>query len=459
MESKKHNCILFIGCLFAAMALLTSGVSANAESMSIVTLSVLNQNPSPALAGDTVDVRMGVENFGGEPVKDLVLEVVPSYPFSIVDMTTSMQELGDLSEKQANDHMKVAKFKAHISKDVSAGTYMLKIRRYERGYEDKAVIFNFPVDVKGKESAEIIFIDKIELIPGQVSPLTFTITNVGNAPLRDLVFSWSNSDKVVLPVGSDNTRQIRYLDVDESVELAYKVIADPSASSGLYPLDLRLQYLDTINGTQKTIATGAGIYVGGGTDFDVSFTQSSSGQTSFTVANIGSNSAYSVSVIVPEQAGWNVKGSNNVIIGNLNTGDYTIATYALSAAGSASMSGTGATSSRTAGSRTTTTATDGTDAGTSSGSAQTPSTLTIQIHYTDTKGMRQTVDKVVKLSPSDLSASQTTAATAAARTSVWSSYQWYIVGAIIIVLVFFGWRAYSRRSREKALAGTDKKKR
>ena len=107
------------------------------------------------------------------------------------------------------------------------------------------------------------------------------------------------------------------------------MIADTNALPGLYKLNLYLTYEDSFSNKTKKISTIAGMYVGGGTDFDVAFSDNANGQMSFSVANIGSNPANSVSVIFPSRRGWSVSGSNSVIIGNLNKGDYTVASFKL----------------------------------------------------------------------------------------------------------------------------------
>ena len=87
------------------------------------------------------------------------------------------------------------------------------------------------------------------------------------------------------------------------------------------------------------------MYVGGETDFDVAFSGSANGQTSFSVSNIGSVGASSVTVNIPKQLGWRVSGSDSAIIGNLDKGDYTIASFNLQStafvAGTADSTGQG----------------------------------------------------------------------------------------------------------------------
>jgi hypothetical protein len=428
-----------------------AGEQTTINNLPMIILGLHNLYPNPAIAGETVELRLNIENLG-DVAQDVVLRVQPQYPFQSLSGYDLVSDVGTMDAHQGGDIAKIAKFNLKIDKDASAGTYLLKVLEYQKGYEDQGITYTIPVDIKARESAEIISIDKTELIPGQESDMKFTINNVGNAPLRDLTFSWSNSDKVVLPVGGDNTKYIRYLDQGKSVDLQYKVIADPSANPGLYSLSLNLKYLDTINGTEKTVTTTAGVYVGGGTDFDVAFAQSSNSQTSFTVANIGSNTAYSVSVVVPQQPGWQLTGPDTVILGNLNKGDYTVASYALQAPGSSSNASTARTGRRT----TPGTATD------TAATAPSPrmfnntaaNTIKIQVAYTDTKGSRQIVEKTVKLSSQDVASGQTSKLTTATQTSFFGTYQWYIVAAVVLVLAYMG---FKRWKKAKA-AATDRKK-
>jgi hypothetical protein len=254
---------------------------------------------------------------------------------------------------------------------------------------------------------------------------------MGNSPLRDLTFYWENTDNIVLPVGSDNTKYIKYIEIGNSSNLEYQVIADTNAQPGLYKLDLHLSYQDSLSNQTKTINTIAGIYVGGGTDFDVAFSDNSNGQMSFSVANIGSNPANSVSIMIPEQNSWSVSGPNSVIIGNLNKGDYTVASFKLQSAIS------NMTSQNRAG-RNNSSYTQGRSFQRSTNSS--PDTLLMQIAYTDTMGVRTVVEKQVNLgSQNSASAAGQTAFQgrrgATQTESVFPTYLWYILG---IVVVFVG---------------------
>jgi hypothetical protein len=280
-----------------------------------IVLSLVNQNPNPANAGEILTAYMGLENEGSKLAKDVVVEFIPSYPFTLASGEASIQQIGSIGAYQGVDgeSIKIVDFKVKVDKDASAGTYALKFKYYNAN-QDYVFEKSVNIEIEGEQSAEVIRIDKTILIPGKESTIKFTLSNVGNSPLRNMVFHWENEDDIILPVGSDNTKYISYLDVADSADLEYNVIADTNADAGLYKLNLYLTY-DDGSGDEDEINTVAGIYVGGETDFEVVFSDNSGGQMSFSIANTGSNPADSISVVIPEQIGWSVIGSNSAIIG------------------------------------------------------------------------------------------------------------------------------------------------
>ncbi|MBI2134312.1 hypothetical protein HYU11_06570 [Candidatus Woesearchaeota archaeon] len=411
--------------LLAILSLILNMVAINAElnDATVLSVSLVNQDPDPAIAGDIADIRIAVENLGGEDAENLIIEFVPEYPFQPVQEEDAAQKVGTIMGYQGyydKRNVKIIKYRIRIDKEAYAGSYELKIKYYQDGSNNTAQK-SLSIDVKNRESAEVIHIDKTVLVPGKQSGLRFSINNVGNAPLRDLTFNWENEDKIILPVGSDNTRYVKYIDIGESAEIEYQVIADTNAAAGLYKLNLYLNY-ESANSTGKKMSTMAGVYVGGGTDFEVTYSESANGQASFSVSNIGSNPANSVSVSIPDQRGWRLTGSNSIMIGNLNKGDYTVASFKLQPSVSApeGMNMQQRQTNRTQGS------------------------LLMQIAYTDTMGERKTVDKEVKLSLQNI-APTTMAAQGhrmAQNENQISKYKWYLAAMPVLALGFLAYRRY-----------------
>ncbi|HET8686295.1 MAG TPA: COG1361 S-layer family protein, partial [Methanosarcina sp.] len=296
-----------------------------------VQVSVTNQNPDAARPGEPVELTFSVQNVGNDGLKDIKVTLNPEYPFSKVSGEELEKSISYLNARQDDDDAGIMKFKLMTDANASEGTYDLDITTtYKSGSGSSAATYTttktVPIEIRGKEYAQIVTINKANIDIAKEEPLEFIITNTGSSPLRNMVVSWKDPKGVILPVYSDNTKYIKYLDAGQSVTVAYSVMADVNANPGLYTLDVNLTFED-YNSNTKNIQTTAGLFVGGETDFDVSFSESDAGETSLSVANVGNNMAYSVKVSIPDQEGYKVSGSSSTIVGNLEKGDYTIASF------------------------------------------------------------------------------------------------------------------------------------
>lgn len=435
----KNNILVFMVMLMILVAVPFGSAASSSLSVTdsqMLVISLINTDPDPAEAGDIVEVRLAIENKGGEQMKDVSLEFIESYPFTLLSGENPVQEVGTIMSYQDGDNAKIVKFKVKVDSAVSPDNYDMKVRVYEgnKALFEKIV----SIDVDNPSSALLITIDDSDLAPGESGKVTFTVENQGGSELKDLIFKWKNDDKVILPIGSDNIKYIKDLGVGEKAELKFNMIADSNAEPGLYQLDLEVEYQNSVSSDKKTSETVAGFYVGGGTSFDMSFADESNGEYSFNIANIGNNPAYSVVVRVLEENGWQVLGGSSEIVGNLNNGDYTVVSYELSRQAI---------------------------------KQELDSALKLSVEYTDTKGVRLTVIKEIDLE----SSTQTTAAgqvrsedmkasaTGNRRTgqggpfgsasssigSVITIVKNVLIGIVVLIVAFFGYKMWNNRSRKK----------
>ena len=64
-------------------------VNASLAGSTVLSISLANYDPNPAIAGDPVEVRIGIQNIGGTTTNDLMMEVIPQYPLSLFRVKTS----------------------------------------------------------------------------------------------------------------------------------------------------------------------------------------------------------------------------------------------------------------------------------------------------------------------------------------------------------------------------------
>lgn len=342
--------ILFICTIMLSLSLCSGTVLAastydtNRSLDKGISVNLLNQDPDPVNPGDVLEVRISIENTGYIDIENCYLEIKPEYPFRALSGEKLIESIGTLGKRSEDDRRKVVKFKVGIENDVNEGKYPLKVYLYSTGSKNKiSLTRELTIDIDSESNAEIEYINVEKLVPGEKTRLIFGIKNVGNSPLKNSMFSWECTNDVILPVGSSNVKHINLIDVGETANVSFEVLTNVNTKPGLYKLDMILTYddieaLQTIteagtveNQKRKTIESKAGIYIGGTTDFDIAFMERSpTGAYTFSVSNIGNNGANSVKVSVPLQANWTVTdGSNSVILGNLQKGDYTIADFNL----------------------------------------------------------------------------------------------------------------------------------
>lgn len=444
--------ILLVFTVFVCVGVGTAlGATSNGNINSAsVQVDLTNQNPDAARPGEPVELTLSVQNVGNKDLQDITISIAPEYPFSQVSGEALQKSISYLNARQDDNDAAVLKFKLMTDANAAEGTYDIDITTTakESGSSSNAVTTTqiIHLEIRGKEYAQIVTINKANIDVGKEEPLEFIVTNTGNSPLKNMVISWKDPKGVILPIYSDNTKYIKYLEANQSVTVSYSVMADVNANPGLYTLDVNLDFED-YESNNETIQTTAGLFVGGATDFDVSFSESSQGQTSLSVANVGNNIAYAVKVSVPEQDGYKVSGSSSTIVGNLEKGDYTIASFNV-----ASMQAQGGNAGAQPGLASDSAKVSGLGENLTSASMNGNNPLKVQIEYTDAKGERLTVDKEVKL---ELTSGNMTAqgTTGGPGSNGISSYLLYIV-----VIAFAGGAfVYRNKIQEKIQAKREKK--
>jgi hypothetical protein len=161
---------------------------------------------------------------------------------------------------------------------------------------------------------------------GEKANITFTIANKGSSQINNVVFTWSSPSNAILPLGSDNRIVIPTINANSFYEIPVEVSVSPNAVPGLYSLSIFIQYQDK-TGANQSVSSVAGIEIEGETDFDVSVQESTSTLTTLAIANIGTTTAYSTVVRIPQQESFRIIGTSSSVLGNLNAGDYTLVSF------------------------------------------------------------------------------------------------------------------------------------
>jgi hypothetical protein len=407
----KSKYVLLTGLLVLVLAFNT----AKADNPPEINITLTRYDPYPAQPGSYLDVWVETDNLGLGDASNLTVEVVPSYPFSIepgVSASRSVTTLGSLNNV-------VFQYKVRVDENAVNGINELKIRYQIAGTGGMWITQPYAVFILGKNKLEVSDVSTTILEPGKSTPVVFTLSNVGSSPIRDLSFSWKQSDDLILPVGSDNRKYINSIDIGDHTEVVFTMTTSPDTSPGVYPVTITMSYAS--GNSTPTQTSEIGFIVGGTTDFDVS-AQGSSGQVSLSIANIGANNANSVTVEIPDQPSFSATGGSSSILGNLNRGDYTTATFQISSRiqRNATAGGFGQIANQS---------------------------LLIRISYTDTTGLRQSVEKQVSIPSGTFSSSSST--TTFTRSQSNGQGLTYIIIGVAGIAAVVGFFIYRKRKKKK----------
>jgi hypothetical protein len=119
-------------------------------------------------------------------------------------------------------------------------------------------------------------------------------------------------------------------DYKNTWSVPYKVRIDPDALDGDY--SLKLDYIEGVTEYfySSYIKKGFNITIQDSrTNFDAVIQESTSSEVSIAIANIGKYTANSVVVRIPQQDSFAVSGTDGQMVGNLESGDYTIVGFSI----------------------------------------------------------------------------------------------------------------------------------
>jgi hypothetical protein len=348
-------------------------------------------NITEATPGTQGYITLNLRSIGSSNIEGIQVEAISVDYWEIISLGDWEISLGDLS----SSHSTSAVFNYEVSSSASPGLYEIKfiIKTTNAGYITQYAT----IKVEDFEVLDITSVDPSSVKIGKETTLVFNITNNGGSTAGNILFIWEDPNDLILPVGTDNRITISSIPAGNYTEIPVDVVASPAISPGVYPLTITMEYYDR-TGTKKTITSEVGLQIGGAIDFEIVLQESIGGGTTFAVANTGSNVASSVIVSIPRQGTFMTNGASSVSLGNLDAGDYTLATFQISSVNRENTTQRPDKSSMEMPSDLEFSRLDG-----FRDSEPRSNDLIVEVSYTDLFGARQTVEKEIEFSLSSSS--------------------------------------------------------
>jgi hypothetical protein len=308
---------------------LVHGISYGTAMKPIVSLN--SQSPDPVEPGQIFEVSFKVENNGSESKNDVILKLMPKFPFTLYG-DVSTKNIGTLEAGITGNDGVIVKYKLKVDEKAVEGDaeleLELKIGEGGRFYTNN----EFLVDIQTHDA--VLDIVSIESTPSQIAPgengrVSIRVKNSADSLLKDIRFKLDFSESTIplAPYQSSSERRISQLESSFQNSLTFNVIADPDAQPGLYKIPLNITYNDE-KGNKYEIKDLLALSVGEVPKIRAYVKKSdvlqsnSPGKITLEIANAGTTDIKFLELTLPKSDDYElISTSNYIYIGDVDSDD------------------------------------------------------------------------------------------------------------------------------------------
>ncbi len=333
---------ILIGILVLSMIVCSSGVFGASTSATgrtqlyfhDVDVTMVNHDPDPAEAGRYVTVRFKVENTGAETAKDIVLEILPKYPFSLDPGESAIKSIGSVRSRQIGDTGVIEDYRLRIDENAIEGDNEIELRY---NIDGGSWIKLEPFDIEVNPHDIILSIASVEspsmINPGEVSRIDINLENLALSFLKEVKVKLNIDDIPFATIGSTNRKIIKQIEADSTAMVSFNIMAEPDAESQLYKVPIELEYNDRL-GVKYNKTEIVGLIVGAEPDLSVIIDDSEiynsggTGEVSIKLTNKGVTDIKFVNLMLLDGE-YTILSPEEVYVGNIDSDDYETADFNL----------------------------------------------------------------------------------------------------------------------------------
>lgn len=312
--------------------------------------------PDPLRTGEYANVWVKVRNKGRSKARNVTLEFVPEYPFSVDPDADTTRNFGDIDPGDEYH----ARYKVRVDENAVTGENDLKFRT---STEIATITRELPVEVRSRESVlsvENVQIDDDKIPPSQTRDVTFTFRNRADIYMRNIdvslglrpagsgelemdptaqMLGTADFDEIeeipLITVGSTTQKSIGRIAPGEEKEVSFPIRAESDADEEAYKVPIGLKYEDEM-GRQWQKIEYTGITVGGEPILETGFAnindhplQDTTRDVSIRLVNRGLSEAKFLEIELLPHESYEVLGEPDVYIGHMQPDDYDSPTFTM----------------------------------------------------------------------------------------------------------------------------------
>ncbi|HLC64519.1 MAG TPA: COG1361 S-layer family protein [Candidatus Nanoarchaeia archaeon] len=323
---KRILLVVLIGLAAAVSAYGTTTVPSTSYKINI---SLVNQEPDPVEPGGIVEVRFKVENAGADKANNILVELLPKYPFSILPGDSAQRSIGSLQARQVGENGVIVKYKLKVDESAVEGENDLTLR-YKIDSGGWITPKDFSIAIRTFDS--ILYVVDVDSVPRAISPggvgkITIKYKNLADSLIRNVKTKIDLSSVPFAPVQSSNVKVIEEIPALSSAEVEFSVMAEAGAQSKAYKIPLELSYNDELNTRYATNDT-IGLVIGGVPELAINIEESeivrsgTSGKIVIKFVNRGPVDIKFMNIRLEDKDNVKVIGPKEAYIGNIDSDDF-----------------------------------------------------------------------------------------------------------------------------------------
>ena len=333
---RKETLVIFIMLLFfsSAFAVFAAQKTYRPAKIQDIAVTLINQEPDPAEPGKYVDVRFKFDNNGSGEARNVMVELLPEYPFSLDSGVNAARNIGTIQSMQRGDVGIIVKYRLRVDENAVEGENDLKIRYKIEGYswiEPE----EFKVGVRTHDailSVDSVAVDKKSFEPGSNGIVKIKVTNNADSFLQDVKATLNLGDVPFAPLGSTNEKSVYQIDSKGSYEFDFNLLAEPDAKSNIYKVPLKISYSDVLGNVYIKNGT-IGIVIGAKPELSVTldttevYETQKSGNVIIKVVNKGVTNIKFANVKLMPGKDYRILSNDEDYLGNIDSDDYETAEF------------------------------------------------------------------------------------------------------------------------------------
>jgi hypothetical protein len=348
----KGNIFFVIFAIFTIIAAGTAIGATDYANNGVIKVTMVNQDPDPVEPGKYLDVRLKIENLGLDPLYDVEMSFIQSYPFSMDPNAVNVQNVGALEALQKDDRAIILKYKIRVDENAVEGTNKIKFNIKSRDSDPSTYEFDISIrTIDANLAIESITTTPPTIQPGQDAVMQIKVKNMADSALNDITLkidlllttitfasasSATASTSAVqgyldvlpfAPVESGTEKKIQQLNPGDEGIFIYKLHAYPTADSRVYKVPIYLTYYDNL-GTVYTKQDIIGLIVNSEPDIRVVLDSSTitksttTGAISVKFVNKGLTNIKFLNVNLKSTDNFDILSKDEAYVGKIDSDDY-----------------------------------------------------------------------------------------------------------------------------------------